>query len=144
MIKCTTIHSIESIIDLNYVQYQGFKGSINDSILSNFTVQINNQFEKNGVDFLNSEQIRKIKDSNVTGILFDKIPDSILIFDKVVDYICYKYPNLHKKKIINNLSNGTDKEIIFLNDMETEIIRVQHFQFGISGTFVLFLCSNCI
>ena len=141
----STVNDLNSFYDLTYEHYQGFTGVMKteNPMLSKFTIQFENQSQKVGNDVASDDYIEVLKSENYIGLRFDKIPDSEMSYQTILSYIVKHYPNLKKEKTQEELEIGIDKEVVFLNQKNEIIVKVQYSKLGISGTFVSLDCSSC-
>lgn len=142
-ITSTSIHQFDSISELIYVHYQGFTGVTSDSVLTKFTVLMEDQAEKVGRDIASDEHITSLRDERVVGLRFEKIPESVMKYEDVVKYVSKRYPTLERKKNQAALEPFIDEEIEFVNKKSQVVAKVQYAMFGISGTFVVLISHDC-
>jgi hypothetical protein len=143
LLKCTTIKELDSLISLSYQHYQGFTGEIEDDILKKFTVLIENQASKVGRDVAGDEYIKKLKQEEIIGLKFNKIPDSIMSYTEVLEYVSKHYPQLNREKVQSNLEVGIDKEVNYINENKEIVVKVQYSKLGISGSFLVLNSVSC-
>jgi hypothetical protein len=122
-ISGSRIRDIEKQYDLQYFQYEGFKGITDDTILRNFVIVTNKQ----PGDIISDNEIEKLKDDVVTGIVFDKIPESTITFDSLISYVGRVYN-------VDSVHRGTDSAVFIRNG--NPICLVTFFNFGIPGYIV--------
>ncbi len=118
---------ISEIVDdysLVFHQYEGFKGVYNDTLLSSFVVISESELS----DILSEDEIHKIEKSKVKGVIFDKIPDTLISMDDLIKKlkICYK---------INEVKSISSNEKILLKDNE-DICKVKFVPYGIPGFII--------
>ncbi len=143
MLKCSTISDLDSIYSLKYEHYQGFTGEVDGEVLNDFTVLIEDQASKIGRDVASNEYIESLKRTPVTGLRFHKIPDSIMSYDEVLDYVSKCYPDLNREIRKGNLKTGIDEEVGFVDLDNNSIVIAQYSKLGISGSFVILKSINC-
>lgn len=136
------VENLEKISPLFYMDYKGFVGSYPDSVLTKFTVLVDNYTNEVGRSVASQEHISSLKQKSFEGIKFEKIPDSVMKFDSVVSYLLRHYPNYSIKG--NSVSiKRADKESVFLNAKGDTLVVIQYFSLGIPGTFVTIKSSLC-
>lgn len=135
-----TINDLDLTYGLTYKNYEGFTGLMKDSILTDFTILIKDNFQKIGRDVVNEEYIKKIKHEKIIGLRYNKIPETKMNYQNVLDYILRRYSNLRRTTTQSKLDIGINKEIVFLNAENETVVRVQYSKFGITGTIVTLEC----
>jgi hypothetical protein len=143
ILRSTSVHQSDSIIKLTYEHYRGFTGVTSDSVLTKFTVMFEDHAEKVGRDIAGDEHIRSLRKERIVGLRFEKIPESVMRYEQVVEYVSKQYPTLERKKNQNTSDTLIDEEIEFVNDKGELVAKVQHSKLGVSGTFVVLLSNEC-
>lgn len=139
VLECSSVNELEKSLNcgLLYEQYQGFTGKIkSDSILSRFTILFANHSRLVGFDIVSDSYIKGIKNKPIESVMFDKIPESVMSFKDVLNYVSKKYPLLMAEETKNTLKVGVDKELKFKNEDGETILRVQYSALGIKGSIV--------
>ena len=121
-----SIKDIENKYNVLFYQYEGFKGRIDDEILSDFDIDINFQ----PLDVVEDDKIEKLKNCKIKGISFEVL-SSLMGTEELVLYVQRLYP----KSIVVKLDNV---KYLIKDSSGKQICSIEYVEFGIPGCFIQF------
>lgn len=118
-----SIKTIEQRYSLLYSQYEGFKGTTEDSVLRNFII-----ITDASTDYvLSDSEIEQLKDEPVTGVMFEKISQSSFSFDSLIGYVMRVY-------MADSVNMRNDSAILMKNG--NQVCSIGFYDFGKPGYVV--------
>lgn len=138
-LNLSTAGEIEQVFELQFMQYEGFVGNYEDSLLNRFVLRFQNPRDHSSITsrLCSDAEIEKARTLPISGLRFDKIPQESMPFEKVGDYIKEKYEG-SSLRASTPQAPFVDRESILVSASGDEICRVQYAKVGIPGTFILF------
>jgi len=137
-IQLTTIQAFNRDIPLDYHQYEGFKGELKGAYLNSFVLVFENPKVELMVEqsILTQAEIDQLYQEEIKAILFDKIPDEVISFPQLLDYLKATYKNTVAKNI-QERADFIDQEVQLIDRNNGRVVcTIQYVKLGISGSFV--------
>lgn len=123
-----------------FKDYQGFVGYTTDSILSEYTIIINNHIDNVSVKIPTSDYLEALKQEKIVSLKFNKIPETLKNYREVVNYLIAVYKDqgvdLHPEE------NGQEKTLL-LNKKGQQVAEIVYSTSGVDGSFVTLMCNRC-
>lgn len=112
IITCTTIKDFEEYFELKNFDYEGFKGTINDSIFNDFIINTSKHESIFGSDILNEKEVSKAKNYKALSIKFDCVRANEISLLEIQNYLNEEY-NYNLSFHVKEKENGTNVSISY-------------------------------